>query len=177
MWALRGQWHLLASRLKGSNFTDNMYCCKSLHLVNFALWNNKTLEPFTTSHPLFFNRFLSPRPVLIMIGHFLFCLFAAKSYKLSERHCIKYCNWPSFGSSLLLHVHFQSPILAAIQLKYCQLFVCMAVLAVLSSPSLLSLDTTLRGIKSRRKYRPHTHSSHTTVKYYCVINILINSDK
>lgn len=92
-----------------------------------------------------------------MIGHFFFCLFAAKSYKLAKRHCIKYCNWPSFGSSLL-HMHYQSPILAAIQLKYCQVFVCMAVSVVLSSPCVLSMDTTLWGIKSVRKHRLHTRT-------------------
>lgn len=48
MWASWGRWHLQSPRLKGSNFTDNMYCCRNLHLTNLVLWDHKTSGPFTT---------------------------------------------------------------------------------------------------------------------------------
>lgn len=107
MRAPRGRWHLQTSRLKGSNFTDNVYCCKNFHLANLALQDHKTAGPFTTS-PVFvfsgdFNLCSSSWPVLVMNGQFFLSVFI--SLAKSRLQILCQVLWLTILWHLFLHMH------------------------------------------------------------------------
>lgn len=137
--ALRGQRHIQSSRLKGSNFTDTVRCCKNFHLANLALRDHKKLKAIYYLPGLclsfHFDPCSSPRPGPVMIGQFFFSL----SLSLSRLYQVLWL-W------ILWHLPpLALPFLRARQLYHCQVFVCMAVSVGLSSPSVFPIGTTLGG--------------------------------